>query len=168
MSFFRKLHPGIVQSCVEGGIGFRGLLLCDFIGPRAKCLIQAPLQTVPLERFALLEQGDVLFVDSTHVAKTGSDVNYLFFEIFPRLNKGVMVHIHDIFYPFDYPAEWIEVEGRSWNEAFVLRAFLQFNDAFEIVFFNHFASLAFHEEMSRILPDFMRNSGGSIWLRKVR
>ncbi len=70
-------------------------------------LIEKGLQDVPLDVFEQLESGDVLFIDSTHVSKIGSDVNYLFFEILPRLKKGVYIHLHDIFYPFEYPKQWI-------------------------------------------------------------
>jgi hypothetical protein len=54
-----------------------------------------------VEKFAALGENDILFIDSTHVAKVGSDVNYLFFEVLPNLNPGVLIHIHDIFYPFE-------------------------------------------------------------------
>ena len=77
-----------------------------------------------------------MFVDSTHVSKTGSDVNYLFFEIIPRLNPGVIIHLHDIFYPFEYPHKWLK-QGMVWNELFLLRSFLQYNDNYEILYFQN-------------------------------
>ena len=77
--------------------------------------------------FEKLEAGDVLFIDSSHVAKTGSDVNYLFFEVLPRLRRGVRVHVHDIFLPIEYPRDWVIDENRSWNEQYVLRALLMFS-----------------------------------------
>ena len=83
---------------------------------------QHKVQEVPADELADLHAGDVLFVDSTHVAKIGSDVNHLVFDVFPRLPPGVLVHVHDIAYPFEYPQEWVE-EGRAWNEAYLLRAF---------------------------------------------
>ena len=86
-------------------------------------LVNVKLQDVDLKEFDKLKSGDVLFIDSTHVSKIGSDVNYLFFEILPRLHRGVYIHIHDIFYPFEYPKDWID-EGRAWNENYILRAFL--------------------------------------------
>ena len=84
---------------------------------------QHKVQDMPADELADLHAGDVLFVDSTHVAKIGSDVNHLVFDVFPRLPPGVLVHVHDIAYPFEYPQEWVE-EGRAWNEAYLLRAFL--------------------------------------------
>src|SRR5207249_2885268 len=97
------------------------------------------VQDVPLTIFGELESDDFLFIDSSHVAKFGSDVNYLYFEILPRLTPGVLVHVHDIFWPFEYPTEWIR-EGRAWNEAYLLRAFLTFNKAYEIVFWTPYAA----------------------------
>jgi methyltransferase family protein len=129
-------------------------------------LVQSGVQDVELSRFTALEAGDFLFIDSTHVAKAGSDVNYLYFEVLPRLASGVFVHVHDIFYPFEYPSDWIN-EGRSWNEAYVLRAFLEHNDAFEIVLFNTFLQ-SFHEAWyAANMPLCLKNRGGSIWLRRV-
>lgn len=101
-------------------------------------LLRSPVQDVPRETFEQLEENDILFLDSSHVSKTGSDVNYLLFEILPALKPGVLVHIHDILYPFEYPEEWVLKEKRSWNESYLLRAFLQYNSAFEIVYWNNF------------------------------
>src|SRR5207302_8473946 len=84
-----------------------------------------------------LEDGDILFIDSTHVGKAGSDVNRFFFEILPALERGVVIHFHDIFYPFEYPARWLD-EGRAWNEQYLLRAFLEFNEMFQIKLFTTF------------------------------
>jgi len=81
------------------------------------------VQDVPLARFESLQAGDVLFIDSSHVSKCGSDVNHLFFEVLPRLSDGVLIHVHDIFWPFEYPRHWIE-KGRGWNEVHVLRGLL--------------------------------------------
>ena len=116
--------------------------------------------------FATLEENDILFIDSTHVAKIGSDVNYLFFEVLPRLRAGVYVHVHDIFHPFEYPRAWI-YEGRAWTEAYMLRAFLTFNTAFEIVLFNTFLERFHRERFAHKMPLCLRNEGGSIWLRRT-
>ncbi|MFI5045941.1 MAG: class I SAM-dependent methyltransferase, partial [Acidimicrobiia bacterium] len=102
-------------------------------------------------------------IDSTHVSRVGSDVNYEIFEVLPALQPGVYVHFHDIFYPFEYPLQWVE-EGRGWNEAYVLRAFLEYNDEFEIVLFNDLLALRAAEKIAREIPLWTR--GGSLWLRK--
>ena len=75
-------------------------------------IIPTSLQQVPHEVFSVLQAGDVLFIDSTHVLKTGSDVAWLYGDLLPALNEGVYVHIHDMFYPFEYPREWV-LEGRA-------------------------------------------------------
>jgi predicted O-methyltransferase YrrM len=130
-------------------------------------LVASDLQAVGLERFRALAAGDILFVDSTHVSRVGSDVNYLFFEILPQLAPGVLVHFHDVFYPFEYPEPWV-YEGRAWTEAYLLRAFLAFNDAFEIVLFNTYLETFHQEYFARAMPLCLKNPGGSIWLRKRR
>lgn len=124
------------------------------------------VQNVPLERFADLAAGDILFVDSSHVAKTGSDVVHLFGNVLPRLGKGVLVHFHDVFWPFEYPEEWIR-EGRAWNESYVLKAFLQFNSAFRIVLFNSYLGIHHRAVVEQHLPLFLQNTGGSLWIEKT-
>jgi predicted O-methyltransferase YrrM len=133
-------------------------------------IIERNLQAIPLEKFQELEAGDILFIDSTHVSKTGSDVNYLLFEILPALKEGVYIHIHDIFYPFEYPKEWV-YQGRAWNEAYTLRAFLQYNTAFKVVFYGDFINNFYQEKLHEVerLPLVLKNTNlfmGNIWLRK--
>jgi hypothetical protein len=111
------------------------------------------------------EPGDFLFIDSTHVVKVGGDVTYLYFEVLPRLGPGVHVHIHDVFFPFEYPRGWIE-EGRVWSEAYLLRAFLLHNREFEITLFNTFLQGRHPELFERHFPLALKNPGGSIWLRR--
>lgn len=127
------------------------------------------VQSVDLEYFTQLRENDILFIDSTHVSKTGSDVNYLLFDILPRLNKGVIIHIHDIFFPFEYPKEWVIYgNGRfGWNEAYILRAFLMYQVDYEIVIFNDFMQ-SFHKQgVLKDMPNYTAHGrGGSIYLRK--
>jgi len=129
-------------------------------------LVSTRFQDVSLDIFNELNQNDILFIDSTHVSKTGSDVNRLYLEVLPNLNSGVYIHIHDIFYPFEYPKEWV-YEGRAWNEIYLLNAFLQFNNRFEIVFFNSMLSLLEPNHLFSSMPLYKNNPGGSIWLRKL-
>jgi hypothetical protein len=144
-------------------------LFLSLIKPSDKESIQLlpnKLQDVDPGVFQSLEANDILFVDSTHVSRINSDVNRILFEILPALKSGVYVHFHDVFYPFEYPKEWV-YEGRAWNEAYALRAFLQFNSAFRIVFFNtyleHFHRAFFEEHM----PLCLKNPGGSIWIQRL-
>jgi len=79
-----------------------------------------------------LSPGDMLFVDSTHVHKFGSDVEVYFDRLYPQIPAGVHVHVHDIFSPYNYPLDWIADARRFWNEQYMLEAFLSFNSAFEV------------------------------------
>src|SRR5690606_8620162 len=115
---------------------------------------------VPLAVFEELNAGDMLFIDSTHVAKTGSDVNYILFEILPRLKSGVLIHFHDIFYPFEYPRDWV-FNGRNWNEVYFLKAFLMYNTTFEIKLFSHYLH-KHHPNVFEAMPLCYRNHGGNL------
>ena len=134
-------------------------------------LHQNDLQDIPLNYFEKLQSGDVLFIDSSHVSKTASDVNYLIFEIFPRLNNGVYIHFHDIFYPFEYPEEWITKNGFIWNELYILRAFLQNNPKYSIQFFQNMLQYKHKEVFEKNWPESIPayNSlpyPASLWIRK--
>jgi hypothetical protein len=131
---------------------------------RVEILSQA-VQDVPIERFTELEQGDLLLIDSTHVSKLGSDVNHLLFEVLPRLAPGVVVHLHDIFPGFDYPWEWHE-EGRVWTEAYLLRAFLQFNSAYDVLLWPPLIAAAAPDLLVDRFAVAQENPGGSIYLRR--
>lgn len=119
------------------------------------------LQDADFSRFRELESGDVLFVDSTHVAKRDSDVNIILFEILPQLNQGVYIHFHDVFAGFEYPMNWAET-GRVWNEDYMLHAFLMNNHDYEILFFNSYMK----KEIEADFPYEFPNPGGGLWLRK--
>ena len=129
-------------------------------------LIPSNLQDVDLGEFDALAANDILFIDSTHVGKIDSDVNRVFFDILPRLAPGVYVHFHDIFYPFEYPKGWV-YEGRGWNEAYMLRAFLQFNSEFRVVLMNTFMELFHAAFFTQKMPLCLKNPGGSIWIQKL-
>lgn len=129
-------------------------------------IIAAPVQDVELALFDTLATGDMLFIDSTHVVKTGSDVLHEVFDILPRLAPGVVVHFHDVFYPFEYPREWVIERNYSWNELYLLRAFLTGNPVWEILFFTDFFAKTAPEDAARV-ADFARNPGGALWLRRA-
>jgi len=188
-SFIRHFNP---KKIIEVGSGFSSAIFLDtlerfsnqqaeiiFIEPypeRLKLLLkttdnivlhQKKLQEINIEEFLKLEENDILFIDSTHVSKFASDVNYLFFKILPVLKKGVIIHIHDIFFNFEYPANWLQ-EGRAWNEAYLLKAFLLYNTSFEILMFNSYIGKYYETFMFEKFPLFMKNAGGSIWLKKTK
>lgn len=130
-------------------------------------IIEVPAQDVPIEHFSILRDGDILFIDSSHVVKIGSDVVHLFFHVLPALQAGVIVHFHDILWPFEYPQRWL-LEGRAWNEAYLLRAFLQFNGAFEILYFNSYMASQHRTLIEEKMPLCLKDPGGSLWMRKVK
>lgn len=171
------------SSCVildTNEIFFTSGISCAFIDPYPELLlslikesdkdkieiIPRKLQEVPLNKFSDLSANDILFIDSNHVVKTGSDLNYIFFEILPNLKKGVYINFHNIFYPFEYPKEWV-YEGRAWNEAYFLRTFLQYNNEFKIQFFNTFLAHFHKDKFTHDMPLCLKNSGGSVWIKKV-
>lgn len=131
------------------------------------------VQQVDVGLFEDLEENDILFVDSSHVGKIQSDVLHIIFNVFPRLKSGVIVHIHDVPWPFEYPENWVR-QGRAYNEAYLLRAFLQYNAGFEILFFNSFIARHHAEAIKRLMPQVLgvpstkeTESNSSIWLRKL-
>jgi hypothetical protein len=141
--------------------------LLDQSDPYLGNLIAADLQDVPTSTFARLQRGDILFIDSSHVGKMGSDVNDYLFRVLPALNAGVLIQIHDVPYPFEYGSQWIDEENRSWNEAYLLRAFLQYNAAFRIIYFSNYMVRLHPNLIIDHLPMAMLNGGASIWLEKT-
>jgi hypothetical protein len=139
----------------------RGLLREDD-HDRVTVLTQ-PVQDVDRAVFDRLEAGDVLFIDSSHVSKIGSDVNVLLLEVVPRLPAGVHVHVHDIVWPFEYARKWV-YQGRAWNEAYLLRALLVNNPRLRITFWSSYLRAAHEGHMAAVLPLWMRDSGTSMWL----
>ncbi|MBC7625559.1 MAG: class I SAM-dependent methyltransferase [Aeromicrobium sp.] len=132
-------------------------------------LIRERVQNVPLDIFANLESGDILFIDSSHISKTDSDVNYLMFEIVPRLKAGVLIHIHDIFLPHDYPREWVVERKRCWNEQYLVRALLTLNCSFRIEFGSAYAFYALPQLLKQALSECNGRfyGGSSLWIRKL-
>jgi hypothetical protein len=129
-------------------------------------ILGAAVQDVDDSVFTRLGADDVLFIDSTHVVKAGSDVNHLCFEVLPLLAPGVVVHVHDVFHLFEYPAHWVH-EGRAWQEVYVLHAFLMYNHAFEILWFQHLMWMRHRKSIEAKVPGVARNPGGNLWLRRV-
>jgi hypothetical protein len=130
-------------------------------------ILDERVQKVPSEIFESLKSGDLLFIDSSHVVKCGSDLQVLFFDILPLLPSGVFVHFHDVFYPFDYPVEWLK-KGMYWNENYFLRAFLSYNSEWRIYFFNTYVSFAFSDFIKENMPLCVKNPGGSLYIRREK
>jgi predicted O-methyltransferase YrrM len=191
LALYLMLRRSAPRRVVEVGSGFSSALMLDvnerfldgsvhftFIEPyperlhallrdadRERCRIhEAPVQEVPVSVFDALEARDVLFIDSSHVSRIGSDVNHLFFEVLPRLAPGVLVEVHDVLWPFEYPRKWV-LAGSAWNEAYLVRAFLQYNDRFEIVWFNSYLAHRQRAALEALAPEVLASPGGSLWLR---
>ena len=158
-----------------------GSMACTFIDPYPERLISLlnerdkirhhiyakKIQDIDLNIFSELKENDILFIDSSHVSKTGSDLNKIIFEILPVLSKGVIIHFHDVFYPFEYPANWVlSPGGFGWNENYILRAFLMYNSNFEILLFNSYMETKFKEWFEHNMPDCLKRQGGSLFLKK--
>lgn len=133
-------------------------------------VFEQKIQEVNPEIFLALEENDILFIDNSHVSKTGSDVNHVFFDVLPHLKKGVVVHIHDIFHQFIYPQNWIFDHRLNWNEIYTLRAFLMHNDAYAIEFFVNHLQKEHSTLLEAKLPrmDEKIGTGGSFWMRKIK
>ncbi len=195
-SMIREFQP---KRIIEVGSGYSSAAMIDtcerflggeteitFIEPYPetlhKCLLPQDLaryrilaqkvQEVDPAVFQALQANDILFIDSSHVAKFGSDVNHLLFKILPLLNDGVVVHFHDIFRNFDYPREWL-TEGRAWNEGYLLKAFLAHNRDYRILFFNDWFAHRHWDLLEQRLPlctvqpegSPFKNCGVSLWLQ---
>ncbi len=190
-SMIRHFHP---RRIIEIGAGFSSAAMLDsvdslgyqdttftFIDPypdrlrsvlrkedHARCtILDKRLEDIDVTIVDRLTENDILFIDSSHVCKTGSDVNKIILEILPKLNGKVLIHFHDVFFPFEYPKSWVlDWNSFGWNEDYFLRAFLMYNTKFEIVFFNTFLEHFHKERFMRTMPDCLKNPGGSLWLRK--
>lgn len=144
-------------------------------------MLEMPIQQVDLTIFEKLEANDLLFIDSSHVSKIGSDLHTIMFEILPILKNGVYIHFHDIRFPFEYSKELINSKV-FWNEAYLLRSFLMFNNNFQIEFWLN-CLLNFENNTNLSKFDFLplngwdrlfnkskgdiKGAGGSIYLKKV-
>ncbi len=201
----RTLKP---RNIIEVGSGWSSACMLDtsdkYLGSSVKCtfidpycdnlrghllpgdenkvkIIERKVQSIDLDLFNSLGENDILFIDSSHVVKLGGDLVTIIFNILPMLASGVVIHFHDVRFPFRYPESLVE-NGVLWNEAYFLRAFLMYNNNFEIMFWLNSLlntwpdnnnskvgflpldswSCRFNESKSTIL-----DAGGSIYLRKV-
>jgi Methyltransferase domain len=176
------------RSIVEIGSGFSSLILgeglaknnnpglvCidpspqDFLRhnfPGLDSLIERKVQDVDFDFFSQLNSNDILFIDSSHAVKIGGDVNYLFLEVLPRLKPGVIVHIHDIFLPFEYRRDWVMEQFRFWTEQYLLQGFLMFNSEFEVLMANSYLNHYHQEDLKATFPTLPSWRGGSFWMRR--
>lgn len=131
-------------------------------------LLEERVEALPLATFQSLAANDILFIDSSHSVKIGSDVLYEILEILPRLPQGVHVHIHDIFLPYHYPREWVKGRKIFWTEQYLLQAFLAFNREFEVLWSPGAMTQHRPERLAAHFPDYDpdRQPAGSFWIRR--
>ena len=130
-------------------------------------LSRTPAEELPSERFAELGEGDLLVVDTTHTVKTGGDVNHIVLDVLPRLGRGVLVHFHDVFLPWEYPRTWAEDYGLYWAEQYLLQAFLSLNEEFEVVCGLYALSRERQERLRELVPAWRDDSiPGAFWIRR--
>lgn len=187
----RRLGP---RKIIEVGSGFSTLLIDKALGdemdgldrateyvvcdpfprvgeglPHVARIVKSPVQTVPLSLFESLGEGDILFIDSSHVLRIGSDVHYLYLEVLPRLAEGVFVHIHDIFMPAEYPRDWVLKHHRFWTEQYLLQAFLAFNTSWEVVWAGAYMARKHRPLLSQAFGSHEATTApGSFWMRRAR
>lgn len=133
-------------------------------------LIQRRVEEIDVEFFLSLEANDILFIDSSHTVKFGSDVCYEFLEILPRLKPNVWIHVHDIFFPHDYPADWLLKRRLALNEQYLLEAFLTFNENFSTQLANYWFCLDHLDRAIRLWPEAPGANFGasSLWMKRVK
>lgn len=181
-----EIGSGFSSALALDAIDILGLpTVCTFIDPFPEVartataplrphhrIVPRRVQDTELEEFQALSAGDILFIDSSHVLKTGSDVHFELTEILPRLNSGVIVHFHDVFANFEYPEQWVLDANHSWNEQYALHVFLLFNEVFRIQYFNHWFAATFPQEIRKRCPQqadrILLNPGGGLWLERRR
>lgn len=134
-------------------------------------LVRANAEDVDLELFRQLRAGDFVFIDSTHTVKYNSDVCREILEVMPLIADGVYVHFHDIFFPYDYPPEWLIDRRTAWNEQYMLEAFMAYNRRFEVIYANHLMSVDHAAVAAQLWPDVLtwpvpNHRCGSFWIRK--
>jgi hypothetical protein len=182
-SLIRHLKP---QRVIEIGGGYstqlaakalrNGKLTCiepyperlNGVGPHIE-LIQTRVEEIDVGFFSCLGPNDILFIDSSHAVKFGSDVCYEFLEILPRIAPGVWIHVHDIFFPHDYPADWLLERRTAFNEQYLLEAFLSCNEKFQVTLANYWLCLDHAHEAARLWPKALTANYGasSLWVKRI-
>lgn len=155
--FFTAIEPYPNNVLKEGFPG-----LSKLVGKKA--------QDMGIDYFNILGDGDILFIDSSHVLKIGSDVQYELQEIMPRLRKGVLVHFHDIFLPWEYPKKWVKEKHFFWTEQYLLQSFLTFNDRFKVIWAGNYMCRTHPGAIAKVFGhhDPLTSNPGSFWIKRIK
>jgi predicted O-methyltransferase YrrM len=138
--------------------------------PGLSSLIEKRIEKLDSSVFRELQENDILFIDSSHTLKIGNDVQKLYLEILPSLREGVIIHIHDIFFPAEYPKRVGLNCYRFWTEQYLLQAFLAFNNAFEVLWAGSYMHLNYPEKLEDAFSSYNHKERwpGSFWVRKIK
>jgi predicted O-methyltransferase YrrM len=169
----RIAKVAIDKNCSEGEIS-QHICIEPYEAPWLEKLgvdqvIREKVESLPISYFQSLEKNDILFIDSSHVVRTGGDVVYEFLKVLPTLKSGVIVHIHDIFFPFEYPRNWLANKRWFWTEQYLLQSFLSFNSEFEVLLALNYLSHHYREALNLKCPIFAKQKdqlASSFWIRK--
>lgn len=141
--------------------------------PKNTSIIRQPVELMNLDIFESLEENDILFIDSSHVCKTGSDVNFEILEILPALKKGVLIHFHDVSLPFEYGKVYATNPAFRvfWTEAYLLQAFLICNSDFQIILPMAYLQRHYLDDLKKSFPHSLKTDfgwlSGSFWIKRI-
>ena len=131
-------------------------------------VIRQKAEDIELSFFSQLRENDILFIDSSHIIRPQGDVLFEYLELLPSLNKGVIVHIHDIFSPKNYLAQWLQEQVLFWNEQYLLEAFLSHNHSWKIIGALNFLHHNYYEKLKLVAPFLQSGSEpGSFYIQKI-
>lgn len=132
-------------------------------------ILRNKVERCDISIFEQLSENDILFIDSSHVIRTQGDVLFEYLDIIPSLKKGVLVHCHDIFLPYEYPLKWIEKNKIFWNEQYILQALLSDSKKYEVILALNFLSKKAKHELQNCCPIFAEEEGnpGSFWFKVI-
>jgi predicted O-methyltransferase YrrM len=132
-------------------------------------VIREQIEKLDVSIVEALDENDILFIDSSHVMRPQGDVAHIYLRLLGLLRPGVIVHVHDVFTPRDYPSAWVLKERYLWNEQYVLEAFLSFNHSFEILAMVNYLAHEYPDELRRACPILEKEpwrEPGSFWFRR--
>lgn len=131
-------------------------------------VVRKKVEDMEISFFSRLQENDVLFIDSSHIIRPQGDVLFEYLELLPSLNKGVIVHVHDIFSPRNYPKLWLQDEVRFWNEQYLLEAFLSHNSSWKIIGALNYLHHGYYDKLKSAAPFLTQErEPGSFYIQKI-
>jgi hypothetical protein len=174
----RVIAPALKANREEGGSNsyvivdpYPGDVLSSGVLQESR-LVKCRVELLDPAFFNSLKANDILFIDSGHAVKIGGDVNYLYLDVLPRLAPGVLVHVHDISLPYEYPRDYATKESfrQFWTEQYLLQGFLAFNAEFEVFLGMNYLMVDHAPLFKEAFPHYNSNLhpfiSGSFWMRR--